>query len=261
MQALTPSHASRSGHCRQDAPSSPAAAAASAARSRCSWPRKAPTSRSSIAATRPPRRTWSPRAAPRGTKIAALQVDIRDSKACAAAVESIAERCGRIDILVNNAGTIRDNPLAGVRRRRRRGRARHQRHRRVQRHARRGAVHDLAARGPDRQHQLGRRREGRPGPDQLRGEQGRDQRVHARAGRRARAAQDQRQLRRAGRDRHRDVAATCARWRATKSRRASCSSATAGRKKSRSPSGFSLRRTANYVTGQVFAVDGGFKME
>ena len=47
-----------------------------------------------------------------GGKIAALKVDIRDSAACATAVEGIAERCGRIDILVNNAGTIRDNPLA-----------------------------------------------------------------------------------------------------------------------------------------------------
>ena len=47
-----------------------------------------------------------------GHGIAAMQVDVRDSKACAAAVESIAERCGRIDILVNNAGVIRDNPLA-----------------------------------------------------------------------------------------------------------------------------------------------------
>ena len=45
-------------------------------------------------------------------KIAALKVDIRDSKACAAAAESIADRCGRIDILINNAGTIRDNPLS-----------------------------------------------------------------------------------------------------------------------------------------------------
>ena len=45
-------------------------------------------------------------------RIAALKVDIRDSKACAAAAESVAERCGRIDILVNNAGTIRDNPLS-----------------------------------------------------------------------------------------------------------------------------------------------------
>ena len=47
-----------------------------------------------------------------GHRIAAVQVDVRDSAACASAVEAIAERCGRIDILVNNAGTIRDNPLA-----------------------------------------------------------------------------------------------------------------------------------------------------
>jgi 3-oxoacyl-[acyl-carrier protein] reductase len=47
-----------------------------------------------------------------GHEIVAAKVDIRDSKACAAAAESVAERCGRIDILVNNAGTIRDNPLS-----------------------------------------------------------------------------------------------------------------------------------------------------
>src|SRR6266581_2037142 len=47
-----------------------------------------------------------------GRRIAADKVDIRDSAACAAAVERIAERCGRIDILVNNAGIIRDNQLA-----------------------------------------------------------------------------------------------------------------------------------------------------
>ncbi len=47
-----------------------------------------------------------------GTRVSAEQVDIRDSQACAAAVERIAERCGRIDILINNAGVIRDNPLA-----------------------------------------------------------------------------------------------------------------------------------------------------
>jgi len=47
-----------------------------------------------------------------GNAISALELDIRDSKACAAGAEAIAERCGRIDILVNNAGTIRDNPLS-----------------------------------------------------------------------------------------------------------------------------------------------------
>ena len=48
----------------------------------------------------------------KGGKVAAAAVDIRDSAACAAAVEGIADRCGRIDILVNNAGVTRDNPLA-----------------------------------------------------------------------------------------------------------------------------------------------------
>jgi len=47
-----------------------------------------------------------------GRKVAAEKVDIRDSAACAAAVDRVAERCERIDILVNNAGAIRDNQLA-----------------------------------------------------------------------------------------------------------------------------------------------------
>ncbi|MEO8344510.1 MAG: 3-oxoacyl-ACP reductase family protein [Betaproteobacteria bacterium] len=49
-----------------------------------------------------------------GQQIASAQVDIRDSAACAAAVDQVAERCGRIDILVNNAGMIRDNQLAAM---------------------------------------------------------------------------------------------------------------------------------------------------
>ena len=52
-------------------------------------------------------------AASAGQRIAAEQVDIRDASACAAAVERIADRAGRIDILVNNAGVIRDSPLTG----------------------------------------------------------------------------------------------------------------------------------------------------
>jgi 3-oxoacyl-[acyl-carrier protein] reductase len=47
-----------------------------------------------------------------GWKVSAEQLDIRDSAACASAVERVADRCKRIDILVNNAGITRDNPLA-----------------------------------------------------------------------------------------------------------------------------------------------------
>ena len=47
-----------------------------------------------------------------GKKISAVKVDSRDAAACAACVERIIERTGQIDVLVNNAGVIRDNLLA-----------------------------------------------------------------------------------------------------------------------------------------------------
>ena len=47
-----------------------------------------------------------------GHNITAEQVDIRDAQSCNTAVERIAERRGHIDVLVNNAGVTRDNLLA-----------------------------------------------------------------------------------------------------------------------------------------------------
>jgi 3-oxoacyl-[acyl-carrier protein] reductase len=53
-------------------------------------------------------------AAASGGKVTAEVVDVRDSSACAALAEKVADRGGRIDLLVNNAGVIRDNPLTAL---------------------------------------------------------------------------------------------------------------------------------------------------
>jgi 3-oxoacyl-[acyl-carrier protein] reductase len=44
-------------------------------------------------------------------RISSKLLDVRDAAGCVAFVEKVVERAGRIDLLVNNAGVIRDNPV------------------------------------------------------------------------------------------------------------------------------------------------------
>jgi 3-oxoacyl-[acyl-carrier protein] reductase len=46
------------------------------------------------------------------TQITPEEVDVRNSSQCAAFIEKIVDRTGQLDILINNAGIIRDNTLA-----------------------------------------------------------------------------------------------------------------------------------------------------
>jgi 3-oxoacyl-[acyl-carrier protein] reductase len=49
-----------------------------------------------------------------GYDVGCEQVDVTAAAACQGAIERLADRMERIDVLVNNAGVIRDNPLAAL---------------------------------------------------------------------------------------------------------------------------------------------------
>jgi 3-oxoacyl-[acyl-carrier protein] reductase len=47
-------------------------------------------------------------------KISAEPLDVRDGAACERLAEKVADRAGRVDLLVNNVGVIQDNPLTNL---------------------------------------------------------------------------------------------------------------------------------------------------
>ena len=135
-----------------------------------------------------------------------------------------------------------------------------ERERHIQHDARGRALHDFAAARENHQHQFGVRRKRRARPDELCREQRRDQRLHPLAGGRSRAPRTSPSTRSRPASSRPKCRARCAKWPATRSIAHSVAPHRPARRSGLRRLVFSSRY-ADYITGQVLHVDGGFKME
>ena len=195
-----------------------------------------------------------------GRPIAAEQVDVRDAQGCAEAVERVAERCGHIDVLVNNAGLVRDSLL---------GLLGEDDVRTVLETNVGGVFNVTRAVVP---HMIARRAGRIINISSVAGEQGGRGQTNYAASKGAindftRALAVELAPRRITVNTVARASSkpTCQRPSATapvrRSNRAFCCGGSARRRRSRTPSGFSPPGFADYITGEVLHVDGGFKME
>ena len=184
----------------------------------------------------------------------AVQADVSDS----ASAQALVQAAGDVDILVNNAGLSGTAPRADVRRRLAYG-DRDEPVLRLLHLPRCHAADDEEAGGSDRQRLFDRRRARKRGPDELRGLQGRNDRLHEVARPRARRPERARERRGPGyvRTQLTDVLpeeATAAMLEQTPLGRLGEPADIAGAVR------FLCSDEASFITGEVLLVDGGLGM-